>query len=274
MFVNIVSAKWLFQLMLWKMKEEHKLRHRTATIDLLKWFLNCWLKDDTKMRMSIPVATNLAITLGYLATRDFSKFVEYLFQVPESTHNLTEVLMISRTFQPVTEEWTSIYYKLTSFCCKNFFNESSISFHCYSILAPNILLIICFEISRNNQNEKQVIGLNRVKMHHFFEAVCCKKGCLNRMKWLWISCFCKITCRCENCWWSDGESLLQMVNCLRHFSRLLNHFIAIPGGRFLQVTHYSRTPLGSWPCRTLPTPCSFHYPLLSILLNCLFPDRS
>ncbi|KAG8294692.1 hypothetical protein J6590_097302, partial [Homalodisca vitripennis] len=37
------------------------------------------------MRMAIPVATKLEITLRYLATGDSFKSLEYLFRVPESS---------------------------------------------------------------------------------------------------------------------------------------------------------------------------------------------
>jgi hypothetical protein len=40
-------------------------------------------KQDTKMRMAIPTATKLEITLRYLATGDSLKYLEYLFRVPE-----------------------------------------------------------------------------------------------------------------------------------------------------------------------------------------------
>jgi hypothetical protein len=46
-------------------------------------------KEDTKMRMAIPTATTLEITLRYLATGDSFKSLEYLFRVPEPTISLS-----------------------------------------------------------------------------------------------------------------------------------------------------------------------------------------
>lgn len=63
-------------------------------------------KEDTAMRMAIPVAIKLEVTLRYLATGDSFKSLEYLFRVPESTISmfLPEVLSaISRVLQPFIE---------------------------------------------------------------------------------------------------------------------------------------------------------------------------
>jgi len=60
-------------------------------------------KQDTKMRMAIPTATKLEITLRYLATGDSFKSLEYLFRVPEPTISLfvPEVLTaISHVLKP------------------------------------------------------------------------------------------------------------------------------------------------------------------------------
>lgn len=45
-------------------------------------------KRDTKMRMAIPTATKLEITLRYLATGDSFQSLAYLFRVPECTISL------------------------------------------------------------------------------------------------------------------------------------------------------------------------------------------
>lgn len=52
-------------------------------------------KQDTTLRMVIPVTTKLEIILRYLATGDSFKSVEYLFRVPETTISrfLPHVLM-------------------------------------------------------------------------------------------------------------------------------------------------------------------------------------
>lgn len=53
--------------------------------DLLHMVEGMLKKQDTGMRMAIPVATKLEITLRYLAMGDSFKSLEYLFRVPEST---------------------------------------------------------------------------------------------------------------------------------------------------------------------------------------------
>ncbi|GFX36162.1 protein ALP1-like [Trichonephila clavipes] len=74
-------------------------------------------KQDTTMKMAIPVTTKLEITLRYLATGDSFKSLEYLFRVPETTisrflpHVLTEICCVLRPFinVPTTvEEWKKI----------------------------------------------------------------------------------------------------------------------------------------------------------------------
>jgi hypothetical protein len=60
-------------------------------------------KQDTKMRMAIPTATKLEITLRYLAIGDSFRTLEYLFRVPKSTPSLfvPEVLTaISHVLKP------------------------------------------------------------------------------------------------------------------------------------------------------------------------------
>lgn len=96
-----------------ELKDEDPLAYRnilrldcTHFDDLLQMVDGMLKKDDTKMRMAIPVATKLEVTLRYLATGDSFKSLEYLFRVPESTISkfLPEVLSaISRALQPFIE---------------------------------------------------------------------------------------------------------------------------------------------------------------------------
>ncbi|CAH1953995.1 unnamed protein product [Acanthoscelides obtectus] len=76
-------------------------------------------KKDTKMRMAIPTATKLEITLRFLATGDSFKSLEYLFRVPECTISLfvSEVLAaICQVLKPyikmpsTSNEWKQIQY--------------------------------------------------------------------------------------------------------------------------------------------------------------------
>nr|CAH7740928.1 unnamed protein product [Callosobruchus chinensis] len=75
------------------------------------------LKQDTIMRMAIPVTTKLEITLRYLATGDSFKSLEYLFRVPETTISkflpqvLTAISCVLQLFiqMPKTvEDWKEI----------------------------------------------------------------------------------------------------------------------------------------------------------------------
>lgn len=65
-------------------------------------------KQDTPMRMALPVTTKLEITLRYLATGDSLKSLEYLFRVPETTisrflaHVLTAICCVLRPFIEVS----------------------------------------------------------------------------------------------------------------------------------------------------------------------------
>lgn len=71
--------------------------------ELLQMVNETLKKEDTVMRLAIPVATKLEITLRFLATGDSLKSLEYLFRVPESTISkfLPEVLTaISRALRP------------------------------------------------------------------------------------------------------------------------------------------------------------------------------
>jgi hypothetical protein len=61
-------------------------------------------KQDTKMRVTIPTATKIEITLRYLVTGDLFKSLEYLFRVSEPTISLLvpEVLTaISHVLKPL-----------------------------------------------------------------------------------------------------------------------------------------------------------------------------
>jgi len=74
--------------------------------DLLKMVDGMLKKEDTVMRMAIPVITKLEVTLRYLATGDSFKSLQYLFRVPESTISifLPEVLSaISFVLRPFIE---------------------------------------------------------------------------------------------------------------------------------------------------------------------------
>jgi hypothetical protein len=63
-------------------------------------------KEDTVIRMAIPVITKLEVTLRYLATGNSFKSLQFLFRVPESTISifLPEVLLaISFVLRPFIE---------------------------------------------------------------------------------------------------------------------------------------------------------------------------
>ena len=74
-----------------------------------RWMDGMTKKQDTKMRMAIPTATKLEITLRYLATGDSFKSLEYLFRVPEPTISLfvpevlTAISHILKPFMKVSE---------------------------------------------------------------------------------------------------------------------------------------------------------------------------
>lgn len=76
--------------------------------DLLGMVDGMLRKNDTVMRMAIPVTTKLEITLRYLATGDSFKSLEYLFRVPETTisqfipYVLTAICDVLRPFIEVS----------------------------------------------------------------------------------------------------------------------------------------------------------------------------
>jgi hypothetical protein len=93
-----------------ELKDEDPVAYRNilrldgARFDALLQMIDGMIKkQDTKMRMAIPTATKLEITLRYLATGDSFKTLEYLFRVPEPTISLfvPEVLTaISHVLKP------------------------------------------------------------------------------------------------------------------------------------------------------------------------------
>jgi len=65
------------------------------------------------MRMAIPTATKLEITLRYLATGDSFKSLEYLFQVPEPVPEvLTAISHVLKPFIKVSENGATAEFVL------------------------------------------------------------------------------------------------------------------------------------------------------------------
>jgi hypothetical protein len=93
-----------------ELKDEDPVAYRNilrldgARFDALLQMIDGMIKKQgTKMRMAIPTATKLEITLRYLATGYSFKTLEYLFRVPEPTISLfvPEVLTaISHVLKP------------------------------------------------------------------------------------------------------------------------------------------------------------------------------
>lgn len=88
------------------------LRIRADKFDeLLEMVQEMLSKQNTKLRMAIPVTTKLEITLRYLATGDSFKSLEYLFRVPETTiskfipYVLTAICCVLRPFIEVSENF-------------------------------------------------------------------------------------------------------------------------------------------------------------------------
>ena len=127
---------WCIEQFTGRVKGENPLVYRnilrlncTHFDDLLEMVHGMLKKDDTKVRITILVATKLEIRLRYLATGDSFKSLEYFFRIPESTISkiLPEALTaISCAATIHWGQWNLIYYELTTvfFFCKNIFDES------------------------------------------------------------------------------------------------------------------------------------------------------
>jgi hypothetical protein len=86
------------------------LRSGGARFDALLRLIDGMIKKQgTKMRMAIPTATKLEITLRYLATGDSFKSLQYLFRVVEPTISifvpevLTAISHVLKPFGKVSE---------------------------------------------------------------------------------------------------------------------------------------------------------------------------
>ena len=77
-----------------------------ALLQMIDGMIN---KQDTKIRIAITTATNLEITLRYLATGDSFKSLEYLFRISEPTillfvpEVLTAISHVLKPFIKVSE---------------------------------------------------------------------------------------------------------------------------------------------------------------------------
>jgi len=102
------------------------LRLGGAQFDALLQLIDGMIKkQDTKMRMAIPTASKLEITLRYLATGDSFKSLEYLFRVPEPTFSLfvpevfTAISHVLKPFIKMSENGATAEFVLQDGCQRN-----------------------------------------------------------------------------------------------------------------------------------------------------------